>query len=189
MEKPLISFNDRQEGLLRCERCGKTKIIKASYLYGYRDIGNRTNVRVRCVCGHTFYVVFNLRRSRRRDVKFPGKLLQVAPGCVYYDVTVTSLSLHGIGFLMPAPTTIDAGRLFDIVVPIDAERHTVLFKRICIRYRKERFLGAIFCGEALHPHIFGEPFSVTVASGLQSPAGFLTPETLILSDPSPTDVC
>lgn len=182
MDKPVISFNDRHEGLLRCEQCGKTRIVKASYLYGYRDIGNRTNVRIRCTCGHTFHVVFNLRRSRRRDVKLPGKLLQTPPGCVYYNITVTSLSLHGIGFVMSAPTTIEAGRLFDIVVPLDQEHNTVLFKRICIRYRNARFLGAIFCDEALHPNIFGEPFSVTLAPvrDVDKAVMLVQPETLTL---------
>lgn len=145
-----VSFNAQGAGLVRCEQCGKTRTISALHLYQQEKILNRRNVRVRCACGHNFCVEFDRRQSHRINLHIPGKLLQFPPGCRYYDIVVTSLSMHGIGFIMQTNTTISAGSKFEILFKLDDVQQAVLYKTICIKHRHDRYLGAAFFEDDNH---------------------------------------
>jgi hypothetical protein len=150
VQRLTVSFNAQGAGLVKCEQCGKARTISASHLYQQEKILNRANVRVRCACGHSFYVEFDRRRSQRIKLHVPGKLLQFPPGCRYYDIMVTSLSMHGVGFMMQTNTTISAGATFEILFKLDDKQQSVIYKTICIKHRHDRSLGAAFCEDSDH---------------------------------------
>lgn len=145
-----VSFNAQGAGLVRCEQCGKTRMIHAPHLYQQEKILNRGNVRVRCACGYSFYVELDRRQSHRINLHSLGKLLQFPPGCRYYDIIVTSLSMHGVGFIMQTNTTISAGSKFEILFKLATIQQEVIYKTICIKHRYDRSLGAAFFEESHH---------------------------------------
>jgi hypothetical protein len=103
-------------------------------------------VNVRCdACGAVFGVHFESRRQARRTVQLWGALMQVGTTHVLAPITVTSLSLGGIGFRLHTPASIQPGEFYDVLFRLDDAAHTLLGYTIMLRRMQGLEGGAELC--------------------------------------------
>jgi len=77
-----------------CPECGKSKQKDVS-----KFIGHETQVKLKykCDCQHSFFVILERRRSKRKKVQLNGHIIQ---GSKKYAITIEDLSKQGVRIKM-----------------------------------------------------------------------------------------
>jgi hypothetical protein len=146
MKSPeVIHTNGRDTGTIACRQCGKSKTIDLSRFHNVRK-----EVKVKCPCGTIFAVFFECRRDPRKCVKLAAQLFQYQTGQPIADVTITSLSLSGVGFTPSLTQHIQPGDRCRISFVLNDASQAQIEKDIIIRNVNAENTGAEFVEQDYH---------------------------------------
>lgn len=137
-----VYLDTNRDGTITCLACGVKRTVNMS-TYG-DDIGGKTlNAQCR-TCSAVFQATFEFRRHRRVHVHLPGKLLQLRTREYVEPIVVTSLSVHGLGFIAAPKVPVHVGEKYEIVFVLDDEDQSIMFEEIVIARVHGVKVGAIF---------------------------------------------
>lgn len=146
-----IYLNEERQGVVTCGHCGVKRAINMA---NYTDecLGKKS-LKVKCgTCNKIFHVKFDLRHYHRIDVDFPGKLFHVHSEKAIDEITITSLSLGGVGLMINRDLTIKHGDIYSIKFQLDDEDRSVICEDIIIKRVDGRFVGAEFYHSEKYSH-------------------------------------
>jgi hypothetical protein len=146
-----IYLNEKRQGVVTCGHCGVKRAINMA---NYTDecLGNKA-LKVKCnTCNKIFHIKFDLRHYHRIDVDFPGALSHVYTAKAIDDVTITSLSLGGVGFVTNSNLEIKCADIFIIQFQLDDEDRSAICEEIIIKRVDGRFAGAEFSHREKYSH-------------------------------------
>jgi hypothetical protein len=134
-----VLINPDNEGEIICPVCGKARTVNVS---SHRI--PQKPVKVKCACGATFNILLEYRKYHRKKVKFQGKLMDAVSRAVLHEITVTSLSVTGIGFEIHVPYTFAVNDSFAVEFTLDDDLDSVVQEDIIVRRINGNFIGAEF---------------------------------------------
>ena len=142
MDVKRIYAHDNQ-GTLVCEQCGKGKVINIA---GIKIIGEP--LKIRCGCGHTFFISIEVRKFYRKKTKLPGEYVQMGlPITNKPDkgrMTVEDLSRSGLGFRTERPHTLQVKDTIRVTFHLDDTKHSEVSARAEVKRVDDSFVGAAF---------------------------------------------
>ena len=138
--KVLVDRNN--QGQITCPKCNKMKTISAS-----RNLLTKKAIKVKCTCGHAFRVSLDYRSYFRKNVRLTGTLHRMGCEEIISDITITSLSVSGIGFETKSLSNIYINSRFDVEFKLDDDSYTVIRERICIKRISGLTVGAEFADQ------------------------------------------
>ncbi len=145
LEMTSVYLDAQRCGVVTCPKCGVTRTVNLAHYEG--DLGGKI-LKVKCAaCATVVTVRFDFRRHDRVAVRLRGTLLQCGTKHVLASLTVTSLSVSGVGFTLHTPLPVRSGERYDIIFFLDDTDHTLIFETIVMRRVKDREVGAEFCLE------------------------------------------
>ena len=134
-----IHVDNNNQGRITCPKCSKMKTISASH-----HLLTKKAIKVKCTCGHAFSVALDYRSYFRKNVKLAGTLHRISSEDILSKITITSLSVSGIGFETTSLSNIYISSKFDVEFKLDDDSHTVIRERICIKRISGLSVGAEF---------------------------------------------
>ena len=134
-----VHVGANNQGEITCPKCSKKKEINASH-----QLLTKKAINVKCACGHAFKVSLDYRHYFRKSVHLPATLFKLNSDDIIAEVTVTSLSVSGIGFETKSLENIYISSLFDIEFKLDDNADTLIRERICIKRISGLTVGAEF---------------------------------------------
>jgi hypothetical protein len=122
-----------------CQHCGQRVTLQIAPL----QQGDHT-LTVSCVCDHEMQLVRERRRFERKAVHLSGALLDQTTHRYLTNVSLSDLSLGGVGFVSHQPN-IEVEDLFTLCFQLDDACHTTIQEDIVVRSVRERqYIGAEF---------------------------------------------
>jgi hypothetical protein len=145
LEITSVYLDAQRCGVVTCPKCGVTRAVNLAHYTG--DLGGKV-LKVKCAaCATVVNVRFDFRHHHRIAVRLPGTLLQRGTKHVLASLTVTSLSVSGVGFTFCTPLLVQSGEHYDIIFFLDDTNHTLIFETVVMRRVQDREVGAEFCLE------------------------------------------
>ncbi len=123
---------------IACPNCHRERSIPTEEVYKH---GHR--LRVKCRCQQLFELVTNRRRFERHTVNLSGDLMECASHKKVTDVTITSLSVEGLGFLASSIES-QVGDTFTVAFSLDDETETTIVDEIVVSNIMNGVVGAKF---------------------------------------------
>ena len=146
MNTKKIYINPDNEGQIVCPSCKKTKLINVA---NYRN--PEKPIRVKCQCGHNFTITLEYRKCHRKTVNIPGKLFQRQSSRHIAEITVTSLSIAGVGFELKSHIGIKAiikpEDLYEIAFTLDDNFDSAIREEIVVKRVDGNRIGAEFADQ------------------------------------------
>jgi hypothetical protein len=140
-----VYLDTQRCGVVTCPKCSVSRAVNLAHYKG--ELGGKV-LKVKCTaCATVVNVRFDFRRHRRIAVRLPGTLLQCGTKHILASLTVTSLSVSGIGCTLHTPLPLRLGEYYDAIFYLDDADHTLIFETIVIRRVEDRQVGAEFCLE------------------------------------------
>lgn len=138
-----VYLNEDGQGVITCHHCDAQRPIHTSQ-HLHESLYHKL-VKTRCKnCASIFYVRFDYRRYPRVPVHFPGKLVRLHPPEALGNVTILSLSIGGLSFILTKDTPINIGDVFDIQFALDDDCRSIIHEEIIIRRTNGHVIGAEF---------------------------------------------
>jgi hypothetical protein len=145
LEITSVYLNTRRCGIVTCPKCGVSRAVNLANYKG--ELGGKV-LKVKCTaCATVVNVRFDFRRHHRVAVRLSGSLLQCGTKHILAALTVTSLSVSGIGFALHTPLPLRTGEHYDAIFFLDDADRTLIFETIVIRRIEDRQIGAELCLE------------------------------------------
>ena len=145
LEITSVYLDTQRCGVVTCPKCGVSRAVNLVHYKG--ELGGKV-LKVKCTaCATVVNVRFDFRRHHRVVVRLPGTLLQRGTKHILASLTVTSLSVSGIGFTLHTPLPIRSGEHYDAIFFLNDADHTLIFETIVIRRVEDREVGAELCLE------------------------------------------
>ncbi len=141
MDVKKIYAPDKEKGTLSCEQCGKTRVINIS------DV--RSNLqKVRCSCGHVFFISIEMRKFYRKQTKLPGEYVNIGEHTSKRQeksrMIVENLSRGGLGFSTERPHNLRVKDVIQVKFHLDDDKRSEVSKRAVVRWVNDCFVGAEF---------------------------------------------
>ena len=155
-----VHVGSNNQGEITCPKCRKMKTINASHL-----LLTKRAIKVKCSCGHSFRVSLDYRHYFRKSVQLPATLYKVHSDDIIAEVTVTSLSVSGLGFEATSLNNIYISSLFEIEFKLDDDSNAIIRERIRIKRINGLIVGAEFSEQDKYSYEldFYMPSSATLA--------------------------
>jgi hypothetical protein len=134
-----VRVGSNNQGQITCPKCSKVKSINATH-----HLLTKKAIKVRCSCGHSFKVSLDYRHYFRKNVRLPATLYKPHSDDILSEVTLTSLSVSGIGFETTSLHDIYISSLFEIEFKLDDNSDTHIRETICIKRITGFVVGAEF---------------------------------------------
>ena len=145
LEITSVYLDTQRCGVVTCPKCGVSRAVNLAHYKG--ELGGKV-LKVKCTaCATVVNVRFDFRRHRRLAVRLPGTLLQCGTKHILASLTVTSLSVNGIGCTLHTPLPMRSGEHYDAIFFLDDADHTLIFETIVIRRVEDNKIGAELCLE------------------------------------------
>jgi hypothetical protein len=142
-ETTRIYLNENRQGVVTCVHCDVKHTINMSNYTG--DYLGEKSLKVKCsMCNKTFYIKFDLRKYHRININFPGKIFYFHSKKEIDDITIVSLSLGGVGFIINESLNIKISNVYRIKFQLDGEYGSVICEEIIIKRVDGCFVGAEF---------------------------------------------
>jgi hypothetical protein len=142
LERTSVYLDAQRCGVVTCPQCGVTRAVNMTHYTG--ALGGKV-LKVKCaVCAAVVHVRFEFRRYHRVAVRLPGTLVQCGTKHVLASLTVTSLSVSGVGFTLSTPLPVQAGEPYDIIFMLDDADRSLIFETIVVRRVAGSEVGAEF---------------------------------------------
>ena len=155
-----VHVGANNQGEITCPKCRKMKTINASH-----HLLTKRAIKVKCSCGHSFRVSLDYRHHFRKSVQLPATLYKVNSDDIIDEVTVTSLSVSGLGFEATSLNNIYISSFFEIEFKLDDDSDAIIRERIRIKRINGLIVGAEFSEQDKYSYEldFYMPSSATLA--------------------------
>lgn len=134
-----VQVGSNNQGQITCPKCHKVKSITAT-----PHLLTKKAIKVRCACGHAFKVSLDYRHYFRKNVRLPATLYKLDSDEILSEVTITSLSVNGIGFETTSLHDIYISSRFEIEFKLDDDSERPIRETICIKRITGLMVGAEF---------------------------------------------
>ncbi|MEJ5349243.1 MAG: PilZ domain-containing protein [Desulfosoma sp.] len=106
-----------------CPQCGFSRSVPASSMAQQ----NKT-VKVRCLCGHTFKVSFEVRQAYRKPTYLFGEYRKKTKesSSPFRQMIVLDISQHGCRFQTPLPHDLQVGDLVHLEISLNDARKSLI---------------------------------------------------------------
>ncbi len=126
------------QAVIICPQCMKHTTIDASpYMNSHKIL------KVGCLCGHKFPVVFNTRKFYRKEVHLAGQYTKL-PSDDPELLTIEDLSYTGVKFTTRFSHKLQVGDVLTIEFILDNKQHSRIVKTIRVKHVQGRVIGAEF---------------------------------------------
>lgn len=143
METTRVYLDENRQGVVTCVHCDvKCAINMANYTD--QHIGEKSATVTCCACNKNFHIKFDFRRYHRINVNIPGKVFYAYTGKEIDDITITSLSVGGVGFIINNNLDIKTGDIYEVKFHLDDESSSIICEEIVIKRVDGRCIGAEF---------------------------------------------
>ena len=143
MEIKKIYIHDNAKGTLICEKCGKTRVVNLS---DFKNIGKP--LKVRCRCGHCFFVSLEVRNYYRKSTHLSGEYSKVrndaTKGFEKSAMIVEDLSRTGLGFRTKTPHNIRVKDMLRVRFTLDDAQRSEIQTSAIVKQISNDFVGAEF---------------------------------------------
>ena len=147
-------LNDKSIAIFKCPSCKKKYQRDLSKV---ANIVHGSKVRCRCSCEHTFVIVLERRRHKRKKTDITGGYLQERHQ--YRGIfTIKNISISGAGIELHTQREIHEGDNLLLKFNLDNEEKTYIAKEAIIRKKKGQYLGVEFLAHTWD----GDPVSTYV---------------------------
>lgn len=138
-----VYANANEKGTIVCDQCGKMKSVSVSDV---KSIGKP--LKVKCGCGHIFFIIIELRKYYRKNTRLPGEYVKISEdmskGLERGNITVEDLSRTGIGFRTKGKHTIRENDIIRVKFLLDNDKRSEVSKSAVVRRIHDTFIGAEF---------------------------------------------
>ncbi|ROQ90708.1 PilZ domain-containing protein [Desulfosoma caldarium] len=124
-----------------CPQCGLTRRVDASSIYKHNK-----NVTVRCSCGHSFRVSFEIRQAYRKSTFLFGQYRKIMDDSTgpFRQMTVLDISQHGCRFKTPIAHNLQVNDLVHLEIPLTDARKSIIKVTAQVRYVESQTVGVAF---------------------------------------------
>jgi hypothetical protein len=138
-----IYADEQEKGTLVCEQCGKTRTIN---LADFKNIGKP--LKVKCGCGHIFFVSIEVRKFYRKDTNLSGEYIRISndvtKGLERGAMMVVDVSRTGIGFRTKTSHNIRVHDMLRVRFTLDDAQRSEVSKSAVVRRVDQLLVGAEF---------------------------------------------
>jgi hypothetical protein len=138
-----IYANESGQGTLVCDKCGKTKTLD---LLAFQNIGKP--LKVKCACGHIFFVRIEARKFYRKSTNLTGEYIKmsrdISPCLERGAMVVEDLSRTGLGFRTKKKHTICVQDVIRVRFILDDSQQSDITTSAVVRRVENDFVGAEF---------------------------------------------
>lgn len=155
--REILSMDGKTTGTIACRQCGRSKQVNL-----FRFLHITKDVKVRCPCGTVFDVFFEKRTFRRKQVQLDGTIWTHPSRERLGPLTITSLSMRGVGFLTPLED-LAVGAIYTLTFVLDDVYQSWVEDDIIIRHQRHQIYGAQFVDDDQYRHsldFYLMPFSL-----------------------------
>ena len=131
-----IYANANEQATLVCEQCGKTKAIDVA---PFKDV--RKPLKVKCGCGHVFWISIEVRKFYRKTTKLAG---EYSIGGRKASMVVENLSKTGLGFRTQTQHALRVNDMIRVSFRLDNPRHSDISKMAVVKRVGNDVVGAAF---------------------------------------------
>jgi hypothetical protein len=143
MEIKKIYVNDNEQGTFICAKCSKTRVVNLS---DFKNIGKP--LKVKCSCGHFFFVSLEFRRFYRKSTHLSGEYIRlghdVIKGLEKGTMTVEDLSRTGLRFRTKMSHTIRVADMLRVRFILDDAQRSEVHKSVIVKWVTPYLVGAEF---------------------------------------------
>jgi hypothetical protein len=139
MEEKTVYVKQNGATLLICPKCNFSKEIRDEQT---KDGSKR--VRVRCRCGHTFYVRFEFRKYYRKKTALVGYYATRPDYDNWVEITVMNISMGGIGFHASDRPRVKTGDEIEVKFRLDDANQSEIQNRAVVKVVLDRYIGCEF---------------------------------------------
>lgn len=125
-----------------CPLCGSARRVDASGIVQH----NKKNVRVRCACGHSFPISFEIRRTYRKSTFIFGNYQKVTKESnhPFRQMIVLDISQQGCRFQTPNDHNLQVGDLVLLEIPLTDARGSLVKATAQVRRIDGKEVGVAF---------------------------------------------
>jgi len=138
-----IFIGEDNKAAIICKQCGADKYLTLSPAKHYGK-----QFKVKCVCGYTFNVLFEPRRSYRKDTQLFGVCYRHGSNEILSDISINNISKKGIGFTIDSKAiqtdSFKKGDILRIEFRLDNASRTGIRTKIIVQAIIGKTIGAEF---------------------------------------------
>jgi hypothetical protein len=141
MEMQHVYVNPGDEtSVIKCSSCG---MARTRYVGKFK--GSKRRVRIRCGCQQTFSVVFEFRRSKRKETNIVGHYAKLPEDEQWQKMLVTNISPGGIGLLAQSTHHLSKGDLLKVKFSLkDSLQRSMIEREAVVRWANNIHVGCEF---------------------------------------------
>ncbi len=133
-----VYVSSDKKATFSCPQCG---LVKEKDVSKFIEIKSTVRLKCKCVCGHSYPVVFERRRHIRKDVNFPGSFVR---GKETGPLFVKNISRTGLNLRMDCHATFKAGDRFLVKFFLGDDAMSEVEKEVIVRNVFPPMLGVEF---------------------------------------------
>lgn len=137
-DPPMYYVDESRQVMVMCPKCERGRNLDFSQ---HAEVG--TVIRTWCKCGNAYHCRLEFRRNYRKKVNLPGSFY-VPANNLQGEMTVTDISLGGVGFTLPAPYGLLPDTIIDLHFTLDDLKKTPIQRRVRVRTVKGLSVGSEF---------------------------------------------
>ncbi|MCA1987476.1 MAG: PilZ domain-containing protein, partial [Desulfovibrio sp.] len=137
-DPPTYYVDESRQVMVICPKCERGRNLDFS---SHAEVG--PVIRTWCKCGNAYHCRLEFRRNYRKKVNFPGSFY-VPANNLQGEMTVTDISLGGVGFTLPAPYGLLPDTIIDLHFTLDDLKKTPIQRRVRVRTVKGLSVGSEF---------------------------------------------
>ncbi|MGQ9748227.1 PilZ domain-containing protein [Desulfosoma sp.] len=124
-----------------CPQCGSARRVDALSI-----VQHNKNVRVRCACGHSFRVSFEIRKTYRKSTFIFGDYQKKTKesNIPFRQMIVLDISQHGCRFQTPLAHDLQVGDLVRLEIPLTDARRSLVKATAEVRRIDGKNVGVAF---------------------------------------------
>jgi hypothetical protein len=137
-----LSLVANRHGVVHCHACGAKRLLKMDHNVDH--LGGKT-FKVKCgTCPRVLRVRCEVRCYDRLPTRLPGKLLHRGTRTLLETITITSLSVGGVGFVLQHPRPLYAGQHYEVAFVLADTQQTLVLEAIVLTRLESLSVGAAF---------------------------------------------
>ena len=154
-----ILINSLDTAALTCPHCGRTTVIQVSE---YKLAKERTRIKCRCLCGHTYPAVLEKRDFSKQDIQLMGiyKSAGKEPGSG--KMTVKRINSRGLTLKTNKIQKIRPGQKLKLEFVLDDAKQSIVKRTVVVKAAGGQFITAEFNSrehlDNLGPYLFFNKF-------------------------------
>ncbi len=120
--------------------CPACKTVKHIAVGKFRQ-GKHT-ITVRCICKHTFSVLFDFRQYYRKQVNLPGTYEIISEGGIGGGIIqINNISRSGLRFTVSGLHRIEEGQKLQVEFQLNDKKKTLLKRELIVRTVRQNTIG------------------------------------------------